>query len=722
MSLPRRLLLALLGLTAGTGSALAIAEGVFHARDDGAFPHVNFYVPDPVLAVRLQPGATERIQFSGNPLTSVRVNKQGYRGEDWPSPFPDDSVLVLGDSQVFGLGVEEAQTASAVLATELKRPVFNAGVPTYGPLEYLALAKELLQSHKPRTVVVVINMSNDFFETGRPNTDRHALWDGWAVRKETAPASVTEFPGRGWLMNESHAMFALRQWMAAPSPAHEAGFPSEGTALDLLPREAARPPDPPSMPEGEIATKIAASARNRILVEQTLAWRVANLFPELAEEVELQVPAARNHHHPGDIVYEEQTEEARSIVVTAEMLSAGAKLRKEMPERLAKWAAANPKDPAATQITKELAEQAKAEKVLAELGTQIETAIVPESPLGGIVQALKLACKEHGAELVIVVLPVDVQVSPLEWEKYGKDPADPTLDLSATRALLTDLVTATEAMGARAVDTTDALLAAEPGAFLDADIHMSAKGQAAFAGAIASRITSPAPTPRPAPGLPSGRSRVPTADELTLADEITVRGSTRNHCSTRQVREWLYVDCEVPYDVTPWVQVEQGGLETWTGFGGGYARLLTPLIAGRNVRASFVWPKSHRTDETRDVPWQTGRSAQLEVTWAEETPQFAFLDVEAPARRPDKKSDCPSYRRMGDPTRGCEAFRDPNERAPYKACERVLACATGTRNPLPVCPSGQVNAGAAGHCFDVCEETPCTEGTCQDWMGVQACL
>ena len=48
------------------------AELVFRYRDDGAFPHLNCYVADPELGVRLEPGATENIRFGGNRVTSVK--------------------------------------------------------------------------------------------------------------------------------------------------------------------------------------------------------------------------------------------------------------------------------------------------------------------------------------------------------------------------------------------------------------------------------------------------------------------------------------------------------------------------------------------------------------------------------------------------------------------------------------------------------------------------
>src|SRR5262249_41385095 len=163
--------------------------------------------------------------FGGNPVTSIRINREGLRGAD-PPPPGEGEVLVVGDSQVFGLGVEEDETASAELSRLLGgRTVIDAGVPTYGPPEYNAVVPELLARRHARTVVYVLNLANDLFEASHPNRERHSVWDGWAVRKETAPETITSFPGRDILFRRSHLVYAVRGWLHARGPAlDERGF------------------------------------------------------------------------------------------------------------------------------------------------------------------------------------------------------------------------------------------------------------------------------------------------------------------------------------------------------------------------------------------------------------------------------------------------------------------------------------------------------------------
>src|SRR5262245_32377714 len=113
-------------VVAGTLVGLVLTEVIFHAVDAGAFPHLNVYVPDPGLGVRLRPGATEKTRVEPNPVTNVRINSLGLRGAELALPAAN-SVVVVGDSTVFGLGVEEDEAFPARLAAELHRPVVNAG-------------------------------------------------------------------------------------------------------------------------------------------------------------------------------------------------------------------------------------------------------------------------------------------------------------------------------------------------------------------------------------------------------------------------------------------------------------------------------------------------------------------------------------------------------------------------------------------------------------------
>src|SRR5262249_31111484 len=144
----------------------------------------------------------------------------------------------------------------------------------------------------------------------------------------------------------------------------------------------------------------------------------------------------------------------------------------------------------------------------------------------------------RGARLVVVALPLDVQVSTAEWAKYGVAP----VDMVETKILLEDVVTAARAVGADALDATAALAAAEPGAFLDGDIHMTPQGHRAVGEELGRALRAPRLS-SPREDLPPARSWPPKAGEWTPNTEIAVRESDPAGCETKKVREWLGIFC-----------------------------------------------------------------------------------------------------------------------------------------------------------------------------------
>ena len=728
-----------LGLCVG----VALAEGVAWSADEGAFPHLNVYAADPELGTRLRPGATERVAFGGNPATEVRINTQGFRGAEWGPPAAGE-VVVVGDSQVFGLGVPEEQSLPAELARASGRPVLNAGVPTYGPLEYLAVIDRLLAERKPAVVVVVVNLANDLFERDRPNRDRHKVWDGWAVRSETMPEAAWDLPGKSWIFRESHLVFAIRRALYTPDDQGDVGVASEGNLTDLVHAGEApevapndRPPVQSRGPQvdddvaavpgeargGDVTAQVRLAAQARREAEREMLWQLREVDDRWTSDDLVAVEAVRRQNRPGDIVYEREAESARGVTVTAELLRRAAEMKKSAVPALRAWVAAHPEDPAATRIAATLAEYDAAGARLDALATATDEVAVEESPLADFVREAKTRCEAGGAELVVVALPLDVQVSDTEWAKYGK----PAQDMGETRSLMTALVATSRRMGVRALDLTDALAAAEPGAFLHADLHMSPKGTAAAGSAMAALLQEEPPTATPGAGFPAGRSRLPTVDEMELAPEVVVRGSTRNRCSTRRRREWLVVDCKgldqgysVAEDSAPSVRLDDAPLETAWSVNRQDTQVLMPLIPGREARVTLRWPRLAGAQELEDTtaPWRGGRTETLVVRWDGDVAKLGFEAAIAGADPSREESACSGER--WEPTwtnsrQGCaRTFSD---------CRDQVRCARGDQAVPPTCVEGEAAIGAAGWCFSVCDAAhPCAAGVCTDWQGAGVCL
>lgn len=740
----------------GLGLGAAITEVAFSWRDEGAFPHANFYVADDALGVRLEPGATMRFRLRKNPLTTIHVNGRGYRGADWPAPAGGE-VIVVGDSQVFGLGVEDGETFSAVMSEKTGRPVLNAGVPTYGPQEYMAVAGELLAERRASAVVVVLNFVNDPFELDRPNRERHAVWDGWAVRSETAPAEVREFPGRRWLFSRSHAVYALRRFLherdgaAAPAGAEldqpiDLGTPSEGGLQDLVRASRQAHDDATSSHQSAVAA-LAASKTRLDQLDGELASKQKAL-----EGLIIRASAGEFSRwdsklaggRPGDIVEDERAEASRSVVLTAALIQKAAEKRAQHLEALLRDEARAGKHEARDLVTTEKDLLAERVRLREQLAAGAPAPARPASSFRDYLREFKALCDRHGAELVVVALPIDVQVDAREWAKYGV--ADPP-DMTDSHILLDDLVADAGELGLRALDATEALRAAEPGAFLDHDIHMTPKGHAALAEALAATLTAPIVTPLkpPAGGLPEGRSFVPVAGEWAASDEVLVRGSTAAGCSTQVRRGWLRVQCRrrKPADRFLALEVREGRAPATMMMRTADAlSLVTPLTPGAPITARFYW-KTGALD--LEIRWPAGADGQPKFHGAFTPVSQAATPPEAPLGPVEALCACHqeltrekfclrpgNAEEYDDWPEGCrpacsDLWGDPRlaadcERAFPDDCARRLACVQNDPLFAPPCPEGQVHAFAGNACYAICDDAhPCAAGTCTAWQGGGVC-
>jgi hypothetical protein len=742
----------------GLGLGLVVTEYVFAKRDEGAFPHVNFYVADPELGVRLEPGATMKFRLRENPLTTIHVNAQGYRGEDWPAPNPDAApgkgeIIVLGDSQVFGLGVEDDETFSAKLAEATGRTVLNAGVPTYGPPEYLLLARELLEQRKPQTLVVTLNYLNDPFELDRPNKDRHVVWDGWAVRAEHAPEQVRQFPGRKWLYSQSHAFYAFRRWQHERGKAElpeagesvDFGTPTEGGFQDLV----VDSQQAHAAIDSERVQAEAALAKQRARipeVEKELAAKRDSLDDLIYQASDFEFDDFQQHiarGRPGDIVEEEYAEESRSVVLTAALIRKAARERDKHVGKLLKDQARRGKSEVKDLVDAEAALIEERKQLREQIAEGVPLLPPPTSVFDGYLRELQALCAEQGTELVVIALPIDVQVDPGEWDKYEVEERP---DMSESLVLLEDLVANAELLGIRALDATAALRSAEPGAFLDHDIHMTPKGHAALADALAERLVAPLPIELPGSGLPEGRSFVPAYAEWNPADEVLVSGSTKAGCITQIDREWLKVRCgrKTKRDEFGSIELIEGRepasmvMQTNDGFS-----LVTPLTIGQNVTARLHWKKQIRELQIR---WPAGEDGK---------PRFvgSFVDVEGEPTMPEPSAaavqlcgchhfitheqwceqpggadyDSETYWVDGCREACTEVWGDPDlaaacDKAFPNDCAALLGCVQNDPLFAPPCPEGSVHAFASNACFVACDQThPCATGQCTPWQGGGVC-
>lgn len=106
-------------------------------------------------------GTQKEVHVQKNHFT-FKLNSNGFRGEEWSADQKKKNVLVLGDSYVFGWGVDEHQTFPAILQMQLgnRYQVWNSGIPSYNTSQELATLQEILNLFQPDLIILGIVMND----------------------------------------------------------------------------------------------------------------------------------------------------------------------------------------------------------------------------------------------------------------------------------------------------------------------------------------------------------------------------------------------------------------------------------------------------------------------------------------------------------------------------------------------------------------------------------
>ncbi|MBX7139168.1 MAG: hypothetical protein K1X83_14430 [Oligoflexia bacterium] len=141
----------LLFISPPSGAAFLAAARTFYREQDRNLVH---YMPEcsrynSRTTYRLKPGSC---RFATREFdTTISANALGFRSsaEDLDSP----EVIVLGDSQSFGWGVNDAETYPAILKQTLGLKVLNGSMPSYATVRELRVLDEVETS---KTKVLVL--------------------------------------------------------------------------------------------------------------------------------------------------------------------------------------------------------------------------------------------------------------------------------------------------------------------------------------------------------------------------------------------------------------------------------------------------------------------------------------------------------------------------------------------------------------------------------------
>jgi lysophospholipase L1-like esterase len=159
----RRRLLSALAVLAGLVVGIGLAEGLTRLLLPAFDPSGRFEFTYPVGSLLLgRPGTEARqIKNTGDYDVAVRINSHGLRDANDVATAGSDDILVVGDSFVWGWGVEAQDRFSDQLQILTGRRTFNLSTPTDidGYAALLAYARSL--GSRAGRAVIAICMEND---------------------------------------------------------------------------------------------------------------------------------------------------------------------------------------------------------------------------------------------------------------------------------------------------------------------------------------------------------------------------------------------------------------------------------------------------------------------------------------------------------------------------------------------------------------------------------
>jgi hypothetical protein len=157
----------------------------------------QLFLQDPVVGYRLKPGARARFRTTDFD-TDIRINSSGTRDREiGPKAADEHRILILGDSLVLAVQVEQDETFCSLLEKRLnahRTPgeahyrVINAGVQGYGPVEELAFFEHVANRFQADVVLVAVFVGNDAMEANDTGATILPVAEG-AVAPATSTAS-----------------------------------------------------------------------------------------------------------------------------------------------------------------------------------------------------------------------------------------------------------------------------------------------------------------------------------------------------------------------------------------------------------------------------------------------------------------------------------------------------------------------------------------------------
>jgi hypothetical protein len=175
----------------------------------------GLYVPDPPGRYRLSPGYRGKIFNRVEYSNAIRINQQGLRGPELEESSKDQfRILAIGDSFIFGVGVEDNETFVARLADHLEMEgldveSLNAGIPAFGVPDAVGWFERHGTALEADVVVLGIFLGNDLVDAS-PDREAIMVVDGLLTPRHS-PRGL-----KAWLYRHSQLYVALKSLLEQP--------------------------------------------------------------------------------------------------------------------------------------------------------------------------------------------------------------------------------------------------------------------------------------------------------------------------------------------------------------------------------------------------------------------------------------------------------------------------------------------------------------------------
>ncbi|MEM6793152.1 MAG: GDSL-type esterase/lipase family protein [Acidobacteriota bacterium] len=154
----------LLLIAVSLGTTLIFSEVVVRILRPQPMEEITpgLYEGDPPRRYRLRPGYSGRVSNGVEFDTRLEINALGLRG-----PVPGEEarrLMVIGDSFVFGWGVEHSETVSQLAAERLGLEGVNGGIPGYGLPDTVDWLEAYGEALEPDVLVLGVFVGNDLLD------------------------------------------------------------------------------------------------------------------------------------------------------------------------------------------------------------------------------------------------------------------------------------------------------------------------------------------------------------------------------------------------------------------------------------------------------------------------------------------------------------------------------------------------------------------------------